>query len=472
MNPAKKIASNTLYQAGGRVIGTALAFFMIYLLSRYLGPGGYGEFITILAIVQFVGIIADLGLHLATLQDIAKENADKSKIIGLSFTLRCVINIIIFLILIAIVPFLPYSSAIKWGIIIMNFGNLFVALNQILTTTFQENLKTFRVALSEIIGRAVNLLAIVAVIHFNGGIVWMSFTVALGFLTNVFFTWTFGLKYIRLRFRVDWQYWKDLAKRTWPVSLSIIFTLIYFKTDTIILSLFQPKEEVGIYGIPYRILETLATFPPMFVMLIMPFLTRAYESKDHKKFNSITQSTFDVLAALAIPLSFGAYVLGTPIVRLVAGDKYDRAIPILAILMAATGMIFLSSTFMHLAFIIGKQRAMLKYYIFTALFALSTYLIFIPMYSIWAAAIFTLIAESMVFIFSYLVARRYTKFRLNLDGVIKSIIAGAGMSFVLWQIKNASLALTLPAGIVVYAAILLLINPNIKEKARMIIVRD
>ncbi len=462
---AKKIVHNTMYQTAGRIIGTAFAFAAIVLMSRYLGTSKFGEFIIILSIVQFCGVVTDFGIHLITLQDIAQAGADKEKLISLNFTFRCFINLGIFIFFLIAVPFFPYSQTIKLGILIMSFSNFFLSLNLILVTVFQENLHTGRAAVSEIGGRVVNLAGVFIIIVLKMGVLAMVAASTFAFFVNLVISLLLSRKFLRLRLCIDYAYFQKLAERTWPIALSIIFTLIYFKTDTIILSLFHPPSEVGIYGIPYRILETLSTLPPLFVFLIMPYLARFYARRDFKNLGHMVQNSFDTLAAIAVPFSAGAFMLGKPIIRLVAGESYDRAIPIFSILMLATSMIFLSSTFTHAILILEKQKMMLKYYIVTAVITFTLYVLLIPHYSMWAASLLTLFSEMLILYFSWNLVRRYSQFRLNVSGLMKSVIAALCMSALLFPLRALPLFLTLPFGVIVYLAALLTINPKVKAAA-------
>ena len=301
------------------------------------------------------------------------------------------------------------------------------------------------------------------------GVLAMVLVSTLAFFLNLAFSVLLSRKFIRLRPCVDCAYFQKLAGRAWPIALSIIFTLIYFKTDTIILSLFHPPSEVGIYGIPYRILETLSTLPPLFVLLIMPHLARLYAKRDFKSLGNMVQNSFDTLAAIAAPFSAGAFMLGKPIIRLVAGESYDRAIPIFPILMLATSMIFLSSTFTHAILILEKQKMMLKYYIATALVTFTLYLLFIPRYSLWAASLLTFCSETLILYFSWMMVRRYAQFRLNISGLVKAVIAALFMSVLLFPFRAFPLLFTLPFGAIVYLAALFTINPKMRAVAVRII---
>jgi len=83
MTLAKKIALNTIVQAGSKIISTVLGLLTIALITRYLGPAGFGEYTTIITFISFFAVIADLGLTLVTVQLICQPNIEKNKILDL-----------------------------------------------------------------------------------------------------------------------------------------------------------------------------------------------------------------------------------------------------------------------------------------------------------------------------------------------------------------------------------------------------
>ena len=84
------------------------------------------------------------------------------------------------------------------------------------------------------------------------------------FILNFFF----ARKYIPLSLAFNFSYWKKLLKTAFPIAVSIVLTLIYFKIDSIFLSLGfinrssgNPITDVGIYNIAYKVLEGVIFFP-------------------------------------------------------------------------------------------------------------------------------------------------------------------------------------------------------------------
>ena len=85
---AKKIAKNTFYQIAGKGLGLILGLVTIGLMTRYLGQTGFGYYTTIVAYLQFFGILVDMGLSLTIVKLITDPKNDQTKIVNNVFSLR------------------------------------------------------------------------------------------------------------------------------------------------------------------------------------------------------------------------------------------------------------------------------------------------------------------------------------------------------------------------------------------------
>lgn len=458
MSLTRQVAHNTIYQAVGKVLATILGVLAIALMTRYLGQAGFGQYSTIIAFLQFFGIMVDMGLTLITVQMIAQPGADEEKIVGNIFALRF-FSALIFLSLAPLVALLtPYPAIIKIGIAITALHFFFIALTQVLIGLFQKHLSTGRAAIAEVVGRIFLLAGIILAIYYSRGILWIMVAVILGSLANFLVAYWLSKKFVRIRLRFDWLIWQKILILAWPVGISIIFNLIYLKADTLILSFLRPESEVGLYGAPYRVLEILVTFPFMFVGLIMPSLTYHWASQDREKMKKIIQKAFDALALLAVPLVVGTFFLGRPIMILVAGQEFAVSGDILKILMLACGIIFLGVLFAHVIVVTNQQKRMIWGYLATAVIALAGYLIFIPKYSYWGAAWMTVVSESMIALIAFIVAYRTTKIMPSPRILIKAIIASLIMAVPLWLLDNYSILILIPLAVLIYLPVLYLIK--------------
>ncbi len=422
----KKIAYNTIISTGARIIGLALSLIVIGFITRYLGQTGFGYYSTVLAFLFFFTVLADLGLYSICVREISKPKANQEKIASNAFTLRFFAGLFIFCLAPLIVCFFPYSSEIKLGVLIGSIGFWLMSNQQILIGIFQKYLRMDKVALAEFLGRLIQLGLVVFFIWQGFGFLSIISALVGGSLVNFLLVFFLSQKYIHISFQFDFIFWKSLLKKSLPLALAIVFTVIYFKLDTIMLSLMKPLADVGIYNLSYKFLESLLFFPAMFVGLVMPLMSK-YAFFDREKFKKITQETLNLLLMFVVPLIIGIFFLSKEIVVLIAGKDFILSAGVLNILIIAGSIIFLGILFSNMIISLEKQKSLTYIYGIGAIVNLAANLIFIPKYSYYGAAWTTVLTELIVTALMLVVLYKTFKVLPYFHSLIKYCLAGLAM---------------------------------------------
>jgi len=278
-----KIAYNTLVSAGARLIGVALSLISLGFIARYLGQEGFGNYALILAFLSIFNILADFGLYSLMTKEISRPGADEKKIASNIFTLRIVILLISLGTAFIAVWFFAYPFQVKIGVAIGAVAFLFLSASQVLMGIFQKYLRIDKAGFAEVIGRIIQLGLVIFFIHLDLGLLAILVALIISAASIFILNFFFARKYVPLELAFDFNLWKKLIKAALPIGISIVLTLIYFKIDSIFLSLpfinrssVNPIIDVGIYNIAYKVLEGIIFFPAMLTgcFLNTPFLSQ------------------------------------------------------------------------------------------------------------------------------------------------------------------------------------------------------
>jgi len=434
MHIATKVAYNTIIQAISKILSTILGLIAVALITRYLGQNGFGEYTTIVTFLSFFGIMADLGLTLVTIQMISHPGVDQKKVLNNLFSLRFFSAFIFLGLAIPIAFFFPYGEAIKNGIVILSLSFFFIALNQILIGFFQKSLRMDKAAIAEIFGRIILVTGTILAISHNFGLSGIMWSVVAGSVANFFILLFLSLKFFRLKFEFDFSLWRKILTRSWPLAVTIVFNLLYLKTDTLFLSLIKSQSEVGLYGAAYKVIEVLTMFPFMFAGVVLPILTTDWFEKKTEHFNKVLQKSFDLMIILALPLIVGTQFLAKPIMAIVAGQDFLASGEILKILIVAAGLVFISCLLSHAVVAAGKQKEIIWSYFFTAITSVIGYFIFIPKFSYFGAAWVTIYSEATITAFMFFYASKFVSFKPKLKIILKAFLASLVMALALFLI--------------------------------------
>ncbi|OIO17549.1 hypothetical protein COV56_01305 [Candidatus Kuenenbacteria bacterium CG11_big_fil_rev_8_21_14_0_20_37_9] len=466
MSLSRKIALNTGLHALGKFGASFIGIFVVAILTRYLGIDGYGNYTTIFAYLFFFAILSDLGLYVVTVNELNKSEYGEEKFFNNIFTLRFFSALVLMIAASAIIWLFPYSLIIKLGVIVASFSIFLNLLDQLLVAFFQNKINMKRVAVAEFIGKLALLVATIFVVYLNGNILGLIVAIILGFMVNFFINLCYLNKFIKLKFEFDKKIWRDILKISWPVAITSIFSLIYFKADTLFLSILPAnpaytvsnEAAVGIYGAPYKILEVLITFPAIFMGLVSPLLSKAWQNNDRQSFRASWQKAFDSLAIIIWPLIIGVLVLARPLIVLIAGVDFAVSAPVFRILIFATAIIFVTHLTTYSIIAINKQKNMIKYYLLAAILAVILYIVLIPKYSYFAAAWVTTAVEFFMLISTIFILKKYSGIKINLSVFGKAMLASVIMGFVLNLIYGWNIILLIILGGAIYFGVLFLLN--------------
>ena len=123
-----------------------------------------------------------------------------------------------------------------------------------------------------------------------------------GLAGNIFMTaltWWYTSRYMRIRFLWESDYILHIIRISLPYGLALFLNVIFFKVDTILLSVMTESSladtVVALYALPMKIVEVGMMYGTIFLNSLLPVLTTALEKNDTKKVHSLTAHAWSIL---------------------------------------------------------------------------------------------------------------------------------------------------------------------------------
>ncbi|MFA5127066.1 MAG: flippase [Patescibacteria group bacterium] len=474
MSTANKIFTNTLWQIIIRFFDIVIGIVNIGLITRILGQTQFGFYTTVFVFLQTLMTISDLGLYMTLLNEISttEDKKEEKKRVDNIFTIRLLASLLIFILAPFLIKIFPYDQAVKNGVIFLAGAFVWQSLISTLTAIFAKYLDMARATLVYVFSKIVYLLPLIYIYlhagNLNQILFWNSASAFLGLILFLFFFW----RHQPLSFAWDFSYWKKVFKISWPLSLGVILNLVYFRADTLILSAYHSAEKVGLYGAAYKVLEVLTTFPHMFMSLVLPIFTAVWVKRDLDRLQTIQQNTFDFFSIINVWVVLIVWLLSKPMMVLLTGQEFAGSGPILNILVLAVAAIFFGTMFTYLVVALGLQKTMVRYYLAAAIIGLLGYFIFIPRYYYWAAAIVTVLVETLICIWAFRLVQKKLTIRLQTSGFWRILAAGALTFVIFWFFRGAEVIISGILASLVYFVWLYLFKVIDREKIRNILNRQ
>ena len=467
---ARKIAYNVLFSSIAKVFSTVLALVSIGIITRYLGKDGFGDYATVLAFFSFFSALSDLGLYSISTREISRPGADEAKIMGNIFALRVAVSTLILLVSPLIVFFFPYSFDLKLGILIAAAAFLFSSSYQILNGVFQKNLAMDKVAAAELLGKIVQVAVILAAAKLGLGFSWVMSSLLFYMILSFGVVFFWSRKFLKFSLQWDFSYWKKFLHESYPLGISAVITFLYFKLDTIMLSVMKSSSEVGIYNAAYKVMENITFFPSMIVGLIFPIMSEHIFS-DFKKFEDIANKTLKVFLLMIVPLLAGTMFLADGVIRLIGGAGFSESAGVLRILIFALAGIFFSN-FFNAALISGRQQKKLMIILgLAAVVNVSLNLTLIPRFSYLGAAWVSVATEVFVALAAFYLSLSTLKYRPRPEKASRIFFAGAIMGIFMFVFREYNFYFLAFSSVLIYAFCLWILGAVRTEEILSIVSR-
>ena len=431
---SSSILSNSIVASVGRLAGGLIGLGVTALLARYLGPSLFGSYILLLSFGVVIQLMADAGLYLTLSRDIAKSGSSAvSELLSHTMTLRILLLVAAFFGGWCVSLFVPSLAPYSTVFVIIALGLAFQSLSQVLMSVFQWRGEIWRASIGDLVGRVVQLAGLFFLgVNQTGLAVFAVIFTASTATAFIVHQWLLPRE-SNWKPVVNLQQWRSLWLRSWPIGAMLLLNAIYFRIDAVILSLLRSSEEVGWYGVAYRLIEAGLFFPAMFGGLLLPRLAESLVDKKQIATRYITESIQLVI------LGAGALVaivstLSPKMVVFIAGQEYLPAAPLLSILGWALAAMFIGNIFGFALIAMNRQTTLLKLYAILVFFNVTANLVFIPLYGAAAAAATTLVTEVISAFVAAVIVRRLLLFRISAwysVRVLASSAATAALAFVL-----------------------------------------
>lgn len=393
------VALNTIYQIVGRIASAGSTFIVSLLLAKQLGPQGYGDFSKIVTYIALFYLLVDMGLNAAFLQ---LEEEDSRVSYRHLMGLRILAGILAAFLAVSLLVFLPqgqaqgYTPLVRLGILLYSASIISQGLITTANVLFQKNLEYNRATAAVIVGSGLTLGLVVL---FGGTTVLGTICI---FLAGSVVTAALSL-FLAKHFATDQSPIFSvsrsllLIKTALPLSLTLVFNVVYFRADSIILTLVRSTTEVGIYNFAYKIFELPLVFPTFFMNALFPFFLHEHLNAPEKFYRHIRRGAL-VLGIISIIATIGIWVMA-PIITSLNPD-FRPSVEVVRILALGIPFFFLSSLTMWILITLKKRRSLILIYGSSMIINICLNALLVPIYGYLAAAWITIFGEVLVLLFS------------------------------------------------------------------------
>jgi O-antigen/teichoic acid export membrane protein len=391
----RRIAVNTLFQLASKVFSVALGLANVGLLTRYLGTEKYGWFTLVFTYVSFFTTLADVGYNQTIVREYSQDKNHNSNHYATLFNFKLILIACSIILALVALPFFPYDPALKMAIIIGVAAVSVSNLGSYGTSILQSQLRLDMVSILDLFTKGVTIALIILCVKLKLDFYAIVGTICVGNIIGLVVEYFLVKDWIVVKFQLDTAVIKRIAKISIPVGITAILSLLYFKIDTMMLSVMRTPTEVGIYSLAYKILDNALMVWALFMASVFPLLSKYYGSQDIGKYRDLVKKTLYILFLSSVGIIVLGNMFSPVIMRVLGGSHFFSSMEPFSVLLWSVPFLFLNNIFYNVILSFGKTKFLILPLVISLAFSVGLNLYAIPLYGYMGASYVTLAVEIM-----------------------------------------------------------------------------
>jgi O-antigen/teichoic acid export membrane protein len=463
------VMRNSAFGMAAQIAIKVLSFSFSVLIVRHLGAEAYGQYAAVLAFGAVFVFLGDLGLGAFAVREVARWRSlpdGEGKIrelYGNVLTLRLALSVLAALLLIGTAWLTGRPVVMVEAIALGTLGLIMYGVQGTSDSLLAGFERLDISAGTKVLQQLAFVLAGAVALWIGLGYYGLIYANLLGIAILTFSCWR-GVRGLGIRAA-------GAAVRAWPalIRASLPFGVIGFalglsyKFDSVLLNVFRGDVETGYYNAAYNLIFSVVVVSNVLNTSLYPSLSRQVAA-DPDALPAICQRALRYLLALALPITFGIFLLAGQVVPLLFTAAYRPAAPVLEILIWVVPLMFTSEFLGYVVVVRRQERKVARAVIASTATNVAANLILVPWLGLYGASVMTVVTEA-VLVGQYVWHLRAMLATFDWGRILlRPLAATVGMSAVLFVARDLPIAALIPLGGLVYAGLLLALGGLDKQE--------
>jgi len=470
MDKLRRVVNNTIISLFGQLITWSSTLLLTSAYGRFLGDVKFGELYFAITFVSLVGFPVELAFNQQLTRDVAEHPEQAEEYLWNTLLLKTLLWVVVFGIILTLVWVLNYSIEQRTlvvicgidlfaGSIASTFGSLHYAFERALYPTIAKILEK---GLSAAVG--------IVLLRMGMSVQIMAFVILGGSITNALWQAAWFFRFTGLHLAVRKEIFRKLLKGSIPFLAYGALGVIYYRIDTVMLSLMASTAAIGWYGAGYRLFDTLVFLPNIIVDSVMYPVFSKLSATSESALKIAVEKCLNVLLLCVLPVA-ALFALAAPSIVGFLYHDVEFVHTVAVIQMLAPGLVFLyiNTLLTTLIVTLKSEKRMPLMAALALVFNLGLNFVLIPLYQQVGAALMTTLTELLLLIISLFFLPRSLFSSGSLKVGAKAAAATLVMCLAVFPVRNFSILLVLPFGGLVYVVSTILLRTIPRDEMKMLL---
>jgi O-antigen/teichoic acid export membrane protein len=335
-----KVIRGATVRGLGYGLGMALTAVSSIFLLRYLGAGDFGRYTTVTSLVAIAAGLTDAGLTAVGTRELAVRSDDsRRRLLSNLLGLRLVITPLGVAVALVFAVVAGYDRTLVLGTLLAGLALILFAIQGTMSIPLMVDLKNGRITTLELAKQAAMLVGIVLLVAIGAELLpFFAISIGVGGVALLLMPMVAGRDLVwRPTFERS-ECW-TLVREALPLAAAVVVGVVYFRLLIVLMSLLSTDVETGLFATSFRVIEILYGIATLAATVALPMLSVAVE--DRTRLRYMLQRMVEVSMIGSCYLVFLVVVIADPLLRILGGEQYVAAAPVLKIQAFALIPVFL-----------------------------------------------------------------------------------------------------------------------------------
>lgn len=326
-----RVVKNALWIIMFRIAQSLVALVIGMVTARYLGPSNYGLLNYASSIVAFVVPLAQLGIRNVLVEEIVSHPEREGKTLGTSLVMGLVSSLFC---IIGCILFVSIANAGEHDTIIvcaLYAVSLIFQITEMIQYWYQAKLLSKYTAIVSLLAYIVVTVYKIILLVTEKSIAWFAISYAFDYFIISAVLLILYKKLGNQKLSFSFSLGKQIFARSKYYIMANMMVTVFAQTDKIMLKMMIGNAENGYYA---TAITCAGITGFVFLAIIDSLRPVIFESKkvNQAKFEKNVSLLYSIIIYMGLAQSIALTVLARPIVKILYGDAYLAAVPILQII--------------------------------------------------------------------------------------------------------------------------------------------
>jgi len=451
MQTARIALKNISVLGFSNIIISILGALILIYTARLLGESEFGKYSFAITYTSLFLVFSDFGTSQLIVREIARNKDLANIYVANTLIIKIFTSLISIALMISIIDVLNYPSDMVYVVFLFGIYIILDSFALTIRSVFQSFEKMEYIAITTTIQKLLLALATFFLLHTNYSLIKLGYLYVLVGLIDLFFGFVLLYnKFLNIKWNINITLWKRLIIESIPFSLNALFSLLFFRIDTVMLSMIKGDIAVGEYSAASNpLLSLCGIISSVVVFVLYPIMSRFFfQPNDSLKKLTIISSKY--MALIGFPISVGCFILADKFISIIYANQYANSIVSFQILSLFVPLRLVSVVIGTLISSINKQKTRTLIVGISALFNIILNLALIPKMASTGACIATVLSELILYLMLVHIANTHFRELNILKYYMKPLISSILMGIIILIFNSSNIIVTMMIAAIAY----------------------